>query len=524
MGEQQPNIIISVVSNIIFEPHFIALLKSTFNNNEVELYHIPYGEHNEIRSKEQLMESDMIVVWLNIEEFFPDVLTRINLGDMLQYQVINEIIALCERLYDDLAACSTTRILWFSFEDYYIRTSVVIGHRYDTLIDKVNIKLAEYLYDCVKFIDSKRLIAEVGIANAYDPKAKYRWNAPYSKALIEAAVKEIHKQYLIEKGITKKCLVLDCDNVLWGGILSEDGVENIRLCGSGFGRAYQDFQRFVLSLYYYGIILAVCSKNDLSEVMRIFNEHSEMVLRGENIACFQVNWDNKPDNIKRIADILNIELDSIVFVDDSSIEIEAVKTMLPEVTSILYERDTVYAQLSCFNLQNIINIVNIEKRNETYRTNQFREALKSQYESYDDYINALEINIDIHEAIPIEFSRIAELTQRTNKCTNGIRYTVVEIEERIASENITLYSLSVSDRFSDLGLVGALEVVGDTLTLFSISCRALGRKIEGKMLEFIAVKHEINSIKFKSTGKNEDTLILLLKVFPNATLTNYENV
>lgn len=94
------------------------------------------------------------------------------------------------------------------------------------------------------------------------------------------------------------------------------------------------------------------------------------------------------------------------------------------------------------------------KRNETYRTNQSRETLKSQYESYGDYIDALEIRIDIHEALPIEFSRISELTQRTHRCTNGKRYTVTEIKERIRNTNVTLYSLSVIDRFSDLGLVG----------------------------------------------------------------------
>ena len=517
MGKPLPNIIISVISNIIFEPHFISLLQSAFNNSKVESYSIPYGEHNEAGYKEQLMESDMIVVWLNIEDFFSDALTPINLGEMSQYQAINAIIALCERLYDDLAACSTTRILWFSFEDYHNRTSIVTGHRYATLIDKVNIKLAEYLYDRVKFVDSKRLIAEVGIANAYDSKAKYRWNAPYSKILIEAAVKEIYKQYLIEKNITKKCLVLDCDNVLWGGILSEDGMENLKLSGRGLGRVYQDFQRFVLSLYYHGVILAICSKNDLSDVLTMFHEHSEMLLKEEHIACFQVNWEDKPGNIKRISEKLNIGLDSMVFVDDSPVEIEAVKVMLPEVTPILFKRDIKYEQFFCFNLKSNVSIADVDKRNETYRTNGFREELKAKYTDYTEYIAALEIKMDIHEALPIEYSRISELTQRTNKCTNGRRYTVAEIKEHIASETVELYSISVSDRFSDLGLVGAIEVESDTLTLFSLSCRAIGREIENKMLDFIADKYQIESIEFKLTGKNEGLKALLIKTFPNAT-------
>lgn len=115
------------------------------------------------------------------------------------------------------------KILWFLFEDYAIPLSAAVGHVYHNFVDKLNLTLRDSLGDQVLFIDLKHLIAEVDISKAYDSKSKYRWNAPYSKILIEAAVKEIHKQYLIEKGITKKCLVLDCDNVLWGTSFPKTG-------------------------------------------------------------------------------------------------------------------------------------------------------------------------------------------------------------------------------------------------------------------------------------------------------------
>lgn len=252
-------------------------------------------------------------------------------------------------------------------------------------------------------------------------------------------------------------------------------------------------------------------------------EHSEMVLKEEHIACFQANWENKPDNIKRIAETLNIGLDSMVFIDDSPVEVEAVKSMLPEVTAILYERDSVYDKLSCFNLRRNVSIKDIEKRNETYRTNQSRENLKSQYGSYSKYIEALEIKIAIHEASPIEYSRISELSQRANKCTNGKRYTVAEIKDRIVNENVKLYSLSVSDRFSDLGLVGAFEIEGNILTLFCLSCRALGREIESKLFDFIVAKHQLHKISFTSTSKNEDIKQIFTQSFSNVTFTNHEN-
>ena len=507
---------IAVISNIIFEPHFLPLMKYHFGDH-VTISPIPYGEHTAHEYQAKLADTNLIVIWLNIETLLPGQFYS------LAKQDLDETIALCKKLYADLTSISHVKILWFLFEDYVLPLSAAVGNVYHDFTDKLNLALRDTLGDQVLFIDLKHLIADVGISNAYNSKSKYRWNAPYSKALIEAAVKEIHKQYLIEKGMTKKCLVLDCDNVLWGGILSEDGIENIKFGGSGFGRPYQDFQRFTLWLYHHGVILAICSKNDLPDVLTMFHEHSEMILREEHIACFQVNWEDKPGNIQKIAEKLNIGLDSMVFVDDSPIEIEAVKAILPEVTAILFKRDMEYEQFSCFNLKSNVSIADIDKRNETYRTNEFRKELKAKYTDYADYIAALDIKIDIHEAAPIEYDRISELTQRTNKCTNGRRYTVAGIKESIASKAVKLYSVSVSDRFSDLGLVGAIEVEGDVLTLFSLSCRALGRKVEEKMIEFISDKYQIQKIEFESTGKNGELKALLEEAFSNTYLSNCEN-
>ena len=506
---------IAVISNVVFEPYFVPMIKRFFGKNTT-VFLIPFGEHTETEYQLQFESSDLIVVWLNLESLFPKLYFSVTEQDL------DGTLAPCKRLYADLASISQAEILWFLFEDYAIPLSAVVGHVYHDFVDKLNLTLKDTLGDQVLFIDLKYLVAEVGISNAYDSKSKYRWNAPYSKTLIEAVVKEIHKQYLIQKGVTKKCLVLDCDNVLWGGILSENSLDELKLSNSGLGRIYQNFQRFVLSLYYRGVILTICSKNDLSDVLTMFHEHSEMLIKEEHIVCFQVNWEDKPNNIQKIAEKLNIDLRSMVFVDDSPVEIEAVKAMLPDVTTVLFKRDIEYEQFSCFNLKSNINMIDIDKRNETYRTNEFREELRAKYIDYVDYIAALEIKIDIHEALPIEYNRISELTQRTNKCTNGRRYTVAEIKERTTSEDVNLYSISVSDRFSDLGLVGAIEIEHETLILFSLSCRALGREVEEKIIGFISDKYQIKNIEFKSTGKNELVKIFLSKSFPNAIITNYE--
>lgn len=509
---------ISIISNINIEPYFVPLMKSCFDDT-THIINIPFVEHHDVECRKKLVDSDIIVVWLNLESLFADAWNIIYSNIKSQHQVIAEILGLCKKLDSDLTYYSNAKIIWFSFEGYFFNLPVVVGHNYDLFINELNMKLYNLVGDHIFFVNLEQLIATIGTVNAYDPKGKYRWNNPYSKAVIELVVKEIHKQYLVEKGITKKCLILDCDNVLWGGIISEDGIENIKLGGSGLGRAYQDFQRFVLSLYYHGVILAICSKNDLDDIMIMFREHNEMVLKEEHIAYFQVHWDNKPDSIKMIAETLNIGFDSMVFIDDSPVEIDAVKTMLPAITAIQFERNTLYGFLSCFNLKSNASIGDIIMRNETYRTNQSRNGLLSQYSNYSEFIEALAVKMDIHEMLPIELNRISELTQRTNKCTNGKRYTVAEIKERIKFDKVSIYTLSLSDRFSDLGLVGAFEVKENTLVMFSLSCRALGKGVEEKMLDFIADKYEIRKLEFYSTGKNEAIKTLLLKTFSNVTLT-----
>lgn len=510
------NCSIVVISNIVLEPHFLPLMKYYFHKN-VSISTIPYEEYSKTNYHYKIISADFIVVWLNLESLFP------NQFNSARPQDIDELVALCNKLYTDLISITTSKIVWFSFDDYYTHLMNVTGHTYHTLVDKLNLALYDTLDNQACFLNLKHLIAEIGIPNAYDFKGKYRWNAPYSRALIEAAVKEIYKQYLIDSGITRKCLVLDCDNVLWGGILSEDGIENLKLCNTGLGRIYQDFQRFVLSLYYHGVILAVCSKNNLSDVLTMFRSHSEMVLREEHIAHFQVNWGDKVNNIRIIADKLNIGLDSMVFIDDSHIEIEMVKAFLPDVIAILFKHDIEYEQFSCFNLAYDVSLSDVVRRNLTYRSNNNREALKLEFTDYSGYLKALKTEMDIHKARPIEYGRISELSLRTNKCTNGKRYVVAEIKERVNFDGVTLYSISVSDRFSDLGIVGAIEVCDDTLCLFSLSCRALGRDIESKMLSYIGEKHKINVIEYQSTGKNEDVRTLLRMAFPNALFTDCEN-
>lgn len=508
---------IAWISNVIFEPYIQAYIKSAFlpTENSVQLNCVMYEEINS--DTETLKNADIVVVCLNFEELYPNLMLAAPGSDYTITQSCNDIKNNNLDLLFIIKSISKAKIIWFGFEDYFSKDHILFGtkNKLSGFIDRVNLSLCEDLNDDV-FVDFKRLIALCGIYNSYNAKGKYRWNAPYSKELIKLMADEVYKQYLIHTGQTKKCIVLDCDNVIWGGILSEDGIERIHIGSSGLGREYQDFQRFLLNLYYHGVILTVCSKNDEDDVLRVFREHSGMLLRKEHIACFKVNWNDKPANIKAIADELNIGTESMVFVDDSMFEIEAVKSVLPEVTTIRYDRESIYNEFSCFNLKSEVNLPEVEQRIETYRTNRSRSELKMQCDSYDEYVKSLDSKVDIHEILPTEYSRVAELTQRTNKCTNGKRYTVPEIKERMTVPEVHFYSVSLSDRFSDLGIVGAMEVENDELKLFSLSCRALGRNVENEMINYVSDRYELENIVFKLTDKNEQLMKLMRKTIPNA--------
>lgn len=491
----------AVISNVVFEPYFRKSSAAIFEKSDItsQFLYVPYEGYME--NSDKLKDCDGIVVCLNFDNMYPNILNDFCLENISLDDVVSDVKLKCGALYETIRNYSFAPIIWFGFEDYCYNVDALHGavSVLNGLTDKLNEELRALLNEDV-FIDFKRLIAGVGIQNSYDIKGKYRWNAPYSKALIEMMAAEVYKQYCIHKGISKKCIVVDCDNVLWGGILSEDGIEGIQIEGSGFGRPFQDFQRFLLSMYCHGVILTVCSKNDEADVLRVFREHSGMILKEEHISCFKCNWDNKPKNIRDISSSLNIGLDSMVFIDDSVFEIEAVKSVLPEVVTVIYDRNTVYNDLSCFNLKVNSDIDNINKRTETYRTNSKRDELKNRL-SFEDYLVSLDTRIDIHKTLSDELARVSELSQRTNKCTNGVRYTVAELKEKIECYDYEIYTVSMRDKFSDLGIVGAIGLYNKRLKLFSLSCRALGRGVEEEMIIF-AKQHGATEVDFFSTGKN----------------------
>jgi FkbH-like protein len=286
----------------------------------------------------------------------------------------------------------------------------------------------------------------------------------------------------------RKCLVLDLDNTLWGGVLGEDGPGGIQLGHSGIGLAYREFQMAALALASRGVLLAAASKNNVDDVLPVLRDHPDMVLRPEHFACLEIHWQDKPESLRRIAEKLNIGRDSLVFWDDNPLERGMVKSQLPEVlVPEVPEDPSEYAQflrgLTCFDALTLTK--EDRSRGKMYREQVERESFLAQGtpQSLDDYYASLEMVATIEPATETSIPRIAQLTQRTNQLNlTTRRYTEADLRARAADPSCRVYGLSLRDRFGDLGLIGAAvlqEREGEwELDTFLMSCRALGRRVE----------------------------------------------
>lgn len=494
----------AIISNINICPYLEEYVyKNIYKEKKgASIEIVDYGEYKQLPAD----KFDIIVVILNFEMLFPNLIDSYYKFSGKEW--LDNITNICINLYDCLKKKSNAKIIWFGFEDYSFSISKYSGNVifFDNLVGNVNNTIDLSIEEGDVFVDLKRIIAKYGYDNLYSIKNKYRWNAPYSKELIKLIANEICTHIYINENISKKCLVLDCDNVLWGGILVEDGIENVKLGNLGVGKIYKDFQRYLLYLYYHGIILTICSKNDEYMIKKMFNEHSEMVLKEKHIACMMANWNNKAENIKKISDDINIGTKDMIFIDDSENEINIVKNFIPDITTVLYNNRTIFDSIEKIYFRHKINQQIVEERQKAYRTNQQRrEYIKNNKNAY-----GIDITIDIHDIKNMEITRVSELSQRTNKCTNGKRYNVQELMSTLTEGNYKMYTVSVKDQFSDLGLVGVIGIQEKCLDIFSLSCRALGLGVEERMLRFCE-KLELNEVSFRETGKNSGLLKKLKK-------------
>ena len=282
----------------------------------------------------------------------------------------------------------------------------------------------------------------------------------------------------------KKCLVLDLDNTLWGGVLGEEGIEGIKIGGDYPGKAFLYWQEALLELSKSGVILTVCSKNNEQDVLDAWEKNPFMVLKKKHFAAYRINWTDKATNIKELAQELNIGLDSFVFVDDNPTERELIRQMLPmvevpEFPAQPYELMPFFKQL----VEDYFKVFSVtdedKKKTEQYKQNAARAQAQNAFSDFDSFLESLDIQITIEAANEFNIQRIAQMTQKTNQFNlTTHRYTDADVRGFVDA-GWKVWCISVADKFGDNGITGAIMITpeGDIDT-FLLSCRILGKGIE----------------------------------------------
>ncbi len=368
------------------------------------------------------------------------------------------------------------------------------GQRY--LVDRFNKTLASRLGSMKNaFIwEFDGLIRRKGWETFLDAKLWYTSRSPYKQSAFVHIGADIASHILSASGRVKKCIVLDLDNTLWGGIAGEDGIDGVKLGHDYPGSCYRDFQKGLLRLVNRGLILAINSKNNEQDALEIIEKHPYMALRKHHFAAMRINWNDKVSNMKEIASELNIGLDSMIFIDDSSAECALVAERCPEVSVVHlppkpYLIPGVLNALPC--VENITLTDEDRKKSGMYRAQIERKEFERSVASLDDFLAGLCIEATIEPANGFSISRIAQLTQKTNQLNlTTRRYTEAQIQSFMDSADSCVYSVASKDRFGDNGIVGVfiLRFIDDDCLIdsFLLSCRVIGRNIESAMMAIIA--------------------------------------
>ncbi len=346
--------------------------------------------------------------------------------------------------------------------------------------------------DNVFCIDLAAVLSNIGYLTGLNQRQWEIAKAPLGSKLLIPLAKEYGKFLRALNGASRKCLILDCDGTLWGGILGEDGNTGIKVGSSYPGTSYINFQQQILNLYNRGVILAICSKNNEEDVLDVLENHPSMILRKHHFASLKINWDDKATNILRIAKELNIGVDSMVFADDNEFECDWIKSQLPEVKVIHLKGDPdLFQSVLCAPgyFDSLTFSEEDKGKTEMYQSENKRKELLVTTASYEDYLIELGIKAQIKAAQPNDLARVAQLTQKTNQFNlTTLRYTEDNIKELAQSKDSDIYTMKVSDKISDLGLIGVAIVRYEGCQMiidsFLMSCRALGRGLERALLAF----------------------------------------
>lgn len=444
---------------------------------------------------------DVVVVFLRPEDVAPDVVYRVPGATALDatFTAVVERLAECVRL---LRRHSPVPVLVANFAfPAMAPLGVFDGHLPDSLalaLARANTRLQERLVEFPDAIvwDYAGLVATCGSAEWTDRRLWALGRVPVAAARQPALASHLVRTIagVLRKPV--KCVVVDLDNTIWGGVLGDDGIGGIQLSDDYPGSSFKAFQRALLGLVDRGILIAIASKNDPEVVEQAFREHPDMLLRREDVAALRVNWEAKSGNIRDIAAELNLGSDALVFFDDNPVERAEVRANAPEVGVIEVPQDPLLyipALLDSGFFDQTTLSAEDRARTQLYRENQHRRSLEQRFESVDDFLHRLGMVATIGEADATTLGRIAQLVHKTNQFNlTTRRHTQADLATMAGNPRQVVAWLRLRDQFGDQGLicVAVLDASGDTALVdsFLMSCRVMNRRVEQAMLAYL-VEH-----------------------------------
>lgn len=370
----------------------------------------------------------------------------------------------------------------------------------------------ELFYDCQKIfndtcrslvdaypIDMEELSCQIGKNSAFDEPKRCLFGQPFSDLMIQATIDHVSKMIIQFQKYPLKCLVLDLDNTLWGGVVGEDGYENLILGDSGAGLAFKNLQLAIFKLYRQGVILAISSKNNTCDALEVLERHPHMLIRPDMISAMRINWDDKPKSLQSIAMELKIGLDSMMFVDDSVAERAMMRSVLPEVAVLDLPQDpALFADLLIRHSRFWPLHITPDDlaKGQFYKQDRIRRTHKELSENIVDFLINSNIQISIFEPTKDVLPRIVQLINKTNQFNLATaRYAQTDLETLLCNSDNHLFYAQMRDQFGDYGIIAAALVRENTIDSFVLSCRAFGKYAESAFLSYIVGRMSEQKIK-----------------------------
>jgi FkbH-like protein len=350
------------------------------------------------------------------------------------------------------------------------------------------------------------------VKDYYCPHTDQLGHVPYTSDYFTALGTMVSRRIWALRSRPHKVVVLDCDGTLWKGACGEDGADGVEL-----GPPWRSLQEFMVKQYEAGMLLCICSKNSPEDVFAVFDRRrGEMPLRREHIVSWRVNWTAKSENLRSLATELGLGLDSLVMLDDNPLECAEIEAHCPEVLTLQLpaEEERIPTFLRRVWAFDHLKVTGEDRhRTEHYRANAQRETARTGSQTMEEFLRGLQLQMEVAPARADQLERVAQLTQRTNQFNvSGVRRSLSEVRRLCARDDGGCSVVQLRDRFGDYGLVGLMVYTRhlDTLRVdsFMLSCRALGRRVEHRMLsELGRIARRLRAthvdVPFTSTPKNK---------------------